>query len=33
MQQHGDTVAGRKIELIIRDDAGVADNARRWSRR
>src|ERR1700722_19795301 len=28
-QQHGDTVAGRKIELIIRDDAGVADNARR----
>ena len=29
MQQHGDTVAGRKIELIIRDDAGIADNARR----
>jgi branched-chain amino acid transport system substrate-binding protein len=29
MQQHGDTVAGRKIELIIRDDAGTADNARR----
>src|SRR5271170_6457599 len=29
MQQHGDTVAGRKIEFIIRDDAGVADNARR----
>jgi branched-chain amino acid transport system substrate-binding protein len=29
MQQHGDTVAGRKIELIIRDDSGVADNARR----
>jgi branched-chain amino acid transport system substrate-binding protein len=28
-QQHGDTVAGRKIEFIIRDDAGVADNARR----
>src|ERR1700688_1728318 len=28
-QQHGDSVAGRKIELIIRDDAGVADNARR----
>jgi branched-chain amino acid transport system substrate-binding protein len=28
-QQHGDTVAGRKIELIIRDDGGVADNARR----
>jgi branched-chain amino acid transport system substrate-binding protein len=29
MQQHGDTVAGRKIELVIRDDAGTADNARR----
>jgi branched-chain amino acid transport system substrate-binding protein len=29
MQQHGDTVAGKKIELIVRDDAGVADNARR----
>jgi branched-chain amino acid transport system substrate-binding protein len=29
MQQHGDIVAGRKIELIIHDDAGVADNARR----
>jgi branched-chain amino acid transport system substrate-binding protein len=29
VQEHGDTVAGRKIELIIRDDAGVADNARR----
>jgi branched-chain amino acid transport system substrate-binding protein len=27
--QHGDTVAGRKVELIIRDDSGVADNARR----
>src|SRR6201986_460612 len=29
MQQHGDTVAGRKIELTVRDDAGAADNARR----
>jgi branched-chain amino acid transport system substrate-binding protein len=29
MAQHGDTVAGRKIELIIRDDAGVPDTARR----
>src|SRR6202162_4761176 len=28
-QQHGDTVAGRKIELTMRDDGGVADNARR----
>lgn len=24
MKQHGDTVAGRKVELIIRDDTGVA---------
>jgi branched-chain amino acid transport system substrate-binding protein len=29
MQQHGDQVAGKKIELVIRDDAGVADTARR----
>jgi branched-chain amino acid transport system substrate-binding protein len=29
MQQHGDTVAGRKIELTMRDDGGVADNAHR----
>ena len=29
MQQHGDMVAGKKLELILRDDAGVADNARR----
>jgi branched-chain amino acid transport system substrate-binding protein len=29
VQQHGDVVAGKKIELILRDDAGVADNARR----
>jgi branched-chain amino acid transport system substrate-binding protein len=29
MQQHGGTVAGRNIELTIRDDGGVADNARR----
>ena len=25
MSQHGDTVAGRKIELIVQDDAGTAD--------
>src|SRR5262245_1669646 len=24
MQQNGDTVAGRKIELIVKDDTGVA---------
>ena len=29
MQQHGDTVAGRQIQITIRDDSGVADNARR----
>jgi len=29
IQQHGTEVAGRKLELIIRDDGGVADNARR----
>ena len=29
VEQHGDTVAGRKIEVFLRDDAGVADNARR----
>jgi branched-chain amino acid transport system substrate-binding protein len=29
MQQNGDMVAGRKVELILRDDAGVADTTRR----
>jgi branched-chain amino acid transport system substrate-binding protein len=29
MAEHGDTVAGKKIELIIRDDASVPDNAKR----
>ena len=29
MQQHGDAVAGRQIQITIRDDGGVADNARR----
>ena len=29
MAQHGDTVAGKKIELIIRDDAAIPDNAKR----
>src|SRR5580658_4901521 len=29
MAQHGSTVAGKKIELIIRDDASVPDNAKR----
>ena len=29
MQQHGDTVAGKKIELVVRDDGNVADNTKR----
>jgi branched-chain amino acid transport system substrate-binding protein len=29
MQQKGDTVAGKKIQLIVRDDTGVADVTRR----
>ena len=29
VEQHGNVVAGRKIEIILRDDSGVADNARR----
>jgi branched-chain amino acid transport system substrate-binding protein len=29
MQQHGDTVAGKKIELIVRDDTGNADMTKR----
>ena len=29
MAQQGDTVAGKKIELIIRDDVAVTDNTKR----
>ena len=29
MAQHGDTVAGKKVELIIKDDAAVPDNTKR----
>src|SRR6516225_2231314 len=29
MQQHGPTAAGKKIELIIKDDASVPDNSKR----
>jgi branched-chain amino acid transport system substrate-binding protein len=29
MAQHGNMVAGKKIELIVRDDASVPDNAKR----
>jgi branched-chain amino acid transport system substrate-binding protein len=29
MAQHGDTVAGKKIEIVLRDDGAVAENAKR----
>ena len=29
MSRHGDVVAGRKVELIVRDDASVPDNSKR----
>jgi branched-chain amino acid transport system substrate-binding protein len=29
MQQQGDTVAGKKIQLIVKDDTGVADVTKR----
>ena len=29
MQQHGTTVAGKKIEVILKDDAAVPDNTKR----
>src|SRR5437868_13673020 len=29
MQQHGDSVAGKKIEIILKDDAAVPDNTKR----
>src|ERR1700732_3352615 len=29
VQQHGDTVAGRKIQLIVKDDATAPDQAKR----
>lgn len=29
MAEHGDTVAGKKIELIVRDDSGTADQTKR----
>src|SRR5712671_7003172 len=29
MQQHGDTVAGKKIEIIVKDDAAVPDTSKR----
>src|SRR5450631_4196192 len=29
MQQHGDTVAGRKLQLIVKDDGNVADVTKR----
>src|SRR6202048_922876 len=29
MQQNGDTVAGKKIEVIVKDDGAVPDNSKR----
>lgn len=29
MAEHGDTIAGRKVELIVQDDAGTADTTKR----
>jgi branched-chain amino acid transport system substrate-binding protein len=29
MAQHGDTVAGKKVQVIVRDDGGVPDNSKR----
>src|SRR6266436_5374002 len=29
MAQHGDTVAGKKIEVIVKDDGAVPDNSKR----
>jgi branched-chain amino acid transport system substrate-binding protein len=29
MQQHGDTVAGKRIEVILKDDAALPDNTKR----
>src|SRR5260370_29632396 len=29
MQQHGASIAGKKIDLIIKDDASVPDNSKR----
>src|SRR5580692_6800087 len=29
MAEHGDTVAGKKIQVIVKDDAAIADNSKR----
>ena len=29
LAQHGNMVAGRKIELVVRDDASIPDNSKR----
>jgi branched-chain amino acid transport system substrate-binding protein len=28
LAEHGDTVAGRKVEIVMKDDAGVPDTTR-----
>jgi branched-chain amino acid transport system substrate-binding protein len=32
MQQNGDTVAGKKVQLVVKDDTGVADVTKRSAR-
>ena len=32
MEQNGDTVAGKKIEVIVKDDGAVPDNTKRSRR-
>jgi branched-chain amino acid transport system substrate-binding protein len=32
MAQHGDTVAGKKVVLIVKDDGAVPDNTKRIAR-
>src|SRR3954469_17597377 len=31
LAEHGDTVAGRKVEIVMKDDAGVPDTTRRMA--
>ncbi len=31
LAEHGDTVAGRKVEIVLKDDGGVPDNNRRMA--
>ena len=31
IKQHGDSVAGKKIEIVLKDDAAVPDNTKRFA--